>query len=76
MRLLLAYAEKQIGKQPFQLDFDDLDAPLTGAFLTHLEENRGNGIRTRNNRLAAIHSLYRYAALCHRRDPVGSVRCL
>ena len=65
MRLLLAYAHEQTGKPPFQLDFDDLDAPLIAAFLTHLETIRGNTIRTRNNRLAAIHSLYRYAALKH-----------
>ena len=65
MRLLLAYAQQQTGKQPFQLDFADLDAPLIGAFLTHLEDDRGNSVRTRNNRLAAIHSLYRYAALRH-----------
>ena len=65
MRLLLAYAQKQTGKPPFQLDFDDLDAPLIGGFLTHLEADRHNSIRTRNNRLAAIHSLFRYAALEH-----------
>jgi integrase/recombinase XerD len=65
MRLLLAYAQEQTGKQPFRLDFDDLDAPLIAAFLTHLETVRGNSVRTRNNRLAAIHSLYRYAALKH-----------
>jgi integrase/recombinase XerD len=60
-RLLLRFAQKQTGKQPRELDFADLDAPLIGAFLTHLEENRGNTARTRNARLAAIHSLYRYA---------------
>lgn len=65
IRLLLAYAHEQTGKQPFELDFEDLDAPLIGAFLTHLETDRGNSARTRNNRLAAIHSLYRYAALEH-----------
>ena len=37
MRLLLAYAPTATGKQPFQLDFEDLDAPLIGAFLTHLK---------------------------------------
>ena len=52
-------------KQPFQLDFDDLSAPLIGAFLTHLEQDRGNTPRTRNARLAAIHSFYRFAALEH-----------
>ena len=37
-RLLLRFAHEQTGKQPFELDIDDLDAPLIGAFLTHLEQ--------------------------------------
>src|SRR3984957_5274545 len=61
-RLLLAFASERTGKQPSQLDFADLDAPLVGAFLEHLEVDRHNSIRTRNNRLAAIHSLFGYAA--------------
>ncbi len=65
LRLLLAFASERTGKQPCELDIDDLDAPLIGAFLTHLEHDRGNSARTRNARLAAIHSLYRYAALRH-----------
>jgi site-specific recombinase XerD len=64
-RLLLTFAQQQTGKQPFQLDIDDLDAPLIGAFLNHLEEDRGNNPRTRNARLGAIHSFYRFAALGH-----------
>jgi len=64
-RLLLRFAQERTGKQPFELDLDDLDAPLIGAFLKHLEEDRGNGPRTRNARLGAIHSFYRYAALEH-----------
>jgi integrase/recombinase XerD len=64
-RLLLGFAHQQTGKQPYQLDLDDLDAPLIGAFLTHLEQDRGNTPRTRNARLAAIHSFYRFAALEH-----------
>jgi integrase/recombinase XerD len=64
-RLLLGFAHEQTGKQPFQLDIDDLDAPLIGAFLAHLEEARGNSPRTRNARLGAIHSFYRFAALGH-----------
>jgi len=64
-RLLLAFASEHVGKPPCELDIDDLDAPLIGAFLNHLERDRGNSPRTRNNRLAAIHSLYRYAALRH-----------
>ncbi|MCA1679458.1 MAG: site-specific integrase [Actinobacteria bacterium] len=64
-RLLLRFAHDQTGKQPFQLDIDHLDAPLIGAFLNHLEQVRGNSPRTRNARLGAIHSFYRFAALEH-----------
>jgi integrase/recombinase XerD len=64
-RLLLSFATRRAGKQPSQLDLGDLDAPLIGAFLDHLEHERGNSVRTRNTRLAAIHSLFRYAALRH-----------
>ena len=64
-RLLLCFAHAQTGKQPFELDIDDLDAPLIGAFLNHLEQHRGNTPRTRNARLGAIHSFYRFAALEH-----------
>jgi site-specific recombinase XerD len=64
-RLLLGFASEQTGTQPCQLDIDDLDAPLIGAFLNHLEHERGNSPRTRNNRLAAIHSFCRYAAFNH-----------
>jgi site-specific recombinase XerD len=48
-----------------RLDFDDLDAALIAAFLEHLEHERHNTVRTRNARLAAIHSLFRFAALRH-----------
>ena len=64
-RLLLAFATAQTGKQPARLDIADLDAPLIGDFLDHLEQARGNSLRTRNARLAAIHSLSGYAALQH-----------
>ena len=64
-RMLLSFAARHAGKQPTQLDLGDLDAPLIGAFLDHLEHERGNSVRTRNARLAAIHSLFRYAALRH-----------
>ena len=65
LRLLLIFASEQHGKVPGKLDIDDLDAPLIGAFLDHLEHERQNGVRTRNARLAAIRSLFRYAALRH-----------
>jgi len=65
LRLLLGFAAQQLGRQPSELDVGDLDADLIAAFLTHLETERGNNVKTRNARLAAIHSLYRYAALRH-----------
>ncbi len=65
LRLLLDYAETQLGRQPCQLDIAELDAPLIAAFLDHLEHERGNSIPTRNLRLAAIHSLFRYAQHRH-----------
>jgi len=65
MRLLLCFAAERVGKQPSQLEVEDIDAPLVGAFLDHLERERGNGARTRNARLAAIRSLFRFAALRH-----------
>ena len=64
-RLLLGYAQRCTGKAPSRLDLEDLDAVLIGAFLDHLERERHNTVRTRNNRLAAIHSLFAYAALRH-----------
>lgn len=64
-RLLLNFVNEQIGKTPSQLDIAELDAPRIGAFLNWLEHDRHNGVRTRNARLAAIHSLFRYAAFRH-----------
>jgi len=64
-RLLLTFAAARTRKRPSALDISDLDAPLVGAFLNHLERERGNQARTRNWRLAAIHSLFGYAALRH-----------
>lgn len=65
LRLLLRFASERTRKQPSQLDIADLDAPLVSAFLEHLEQDRGSSVRTRNNRLAAIHSLFTYMALRH-----------
>lgn len=64
-RLLLGFASQRTGKQPSELDVADLDAPLIGDFLEHLETERHNGARTRNARLAAIRSFFRFAALRH-----------
>ena len=61
-RLLLGFAAGRAGRPPSQLGFEDLDAETVGAFLDHLEHERGNSVRTRNARLAAVRSFYRYAA--------------
>jgi integrase/recombinase XerD len=64
-QLLLRFATDRTGTQPSALDIGQLDAPLIASFLAHLEHDRGNRIQTRNNRLAAIHSLFAYLALHH-----------
>lgn len=65
LRLLLGFAQDTTGNAPSALDWDDLDETLIAAFLTHLEKDRHNSARTRNLRLTAIRSLFRYAALRH-----------
>ena len=60
---MIGYAARLTGKQPCDLDIADLDTALIVAFLTHLETERGNSVTTRNARLAAIRSLFRYGAL-------------
>ena len=65
LRLLLRFAAERVHKSPCELDIGDLDAPLVAAFLGHLEADRHNGARTRNARLAAVHSLFGYIALRH-----------
>jgi len=64
-RLLLSFVTERTGTPPSVLDIADLDAPLIAAFLDHLQADRGNTVATRNNRLAAIHSLFAYLALHH-----------
>jgi len=65
LRMLLQFAEQRTGTAPSRLDVADVDAVLIGAFLDHLEHERGSTVRTRNVRLAAIRSLFRFAALRH-----------
>ena len=62
-RLLFAFAEKRLKKAPSAIMISDLDTPFLGAFLDHLEQERGNTARSRNVRLAALHSFFRYVAL-------------
>lgn len=61
-RLLLAFAHEHLGKAPSLLDLDDIDAPLVGAFLDDLETHRSTSVRTRNLRLTAIRSFFRFVA--------------
>jgi site-specific recombinase XerD len=61
-RLLLRFAQKRLRTAPDKLAFEKLDAPLIAAFLTELEKTRGVTVRTRNLRLTAIRSFFRFAA--------------
>ena len=60
--LLLRFARDRLNKVPSALTLDHLDASFIGAFLDHLEKDRCNCARSRNARLAAIHSFFHYAA--------------
>lgn len=64
-RLVLRLVHARTGKEPSGLDLADLDASVVAAFLEHLEKERRNSVRTRNARLAAVRSFFRYAALRH-----------
>jgi integrase/recombinase XerD len=72
-RLLLAFTAARTRRQPAQLGLADLDAPQITAFLEHLQTERGNTTATRNARLAAICSFFRYAAL-HAPDHAGTIQ--
>src|SRR5262249_34564506 len=61
-RLLLQFTEKRLRKAPSSVTVPDLTADLIGGFLNHLEKDRCNTARTRNVRLSAIHSFFRYVA--------------
>jgi integrase/recombinase XerD len=63
IKLLVVFAADRTAKAPCNLDVADLDAPLIGAFLNHLEATRNNSARTGNARLAAVHALFRHAVL-------------
>jgi|SRR5712664_1387637 len=76
LKMLTVFAAQRAGKPPSRPDIADLDAQAAGAFLNHLETGRGNSARTRNARLAAIHSLSGYAALRHPGHAAGIARVL
>lgn len=67
--LLFNFAKQRLKKEPSALSLEDLDATFIGSFLNHIEKDRGNCARSRNVRLAAIHSFFKYMAL---QDPIHS----
>jgi site-specific recombinase XerD len=71
-RLLLSFASKKVGQAPTKLKVEDLDAALVGDFLAHIETVRGNSARSRNTRLAAIRSFFRFVAMS---DPAHLLHC-
>jgi len=71
-RLLLRYASARHARPPVKLTIEDIDADLVGDFLVHTETARGNSARSRNTRLAAIRSFFRYVAMA---DPTWLLHC-
>lgn len=71
-RLLLRYASARHGKPPVKLTIEDIDADLVADFLVHTETARGNSARSRNTRLAAIRSFFRYVAMS---EPTWLLHC-
>jgi len=63
-RLFLNFAASRLNKIPSKLTFQDLDTSFITDFLEYIEKERGNSARTRNVRLAAIHSFFRYVSFC------------
>jgi integrase/recombinase XerD len=61
-RLLFMFAQARLRKPPSASALDDQDAPFISAFLEDLEKTRGTGVRTRNQRLTAIRSFFRFAS--------------
>lgn len=71
-RLLLRYAGSRLGKRPVAITVEDIDVDLVADFLVHTETARGNCARSRNTRLAAIRSFFRYVAMA---DPTWMLNC-
>lgn len=65
MVLLLRFVQDRTGREPSAIDWEDLGATTISSFLDYLETERHNTARSRNARLAAIRSLFRFAALRH-----------
>ena len=71
-RLLLRFASERTGRAPTKLKIDDLDSELVGDFLAHVESERRNSARSRNTRLAAIRSFFRFLAM---NEPAYMLHC-
>jgi site-specific recombinase XerD len=71
-RLLFRYARERLGKEPSDLNLDEIDVSFVIDFLDHLERGRGNKARTRNNRLAALRSFFRHVAM---NEPAYALHC-
>ena len=71
-RLLLQFAKERLGKTPSNLTIDDLNVSFIGNFLDDLETRRKNSARTRNIRLAAIHSFFQYVSF---EEPAHALLC-
>lgn len=71
-RLLLAFASKRQGRAPSRLSLENIDAALVTDFLDNLERERGNTVRTRNTRLAAVHAFFHFVAYS---EPASSLHC-
>ena len=71
-RLLFHFAKERLGKAPSKLMIEDLNVSFIGDFLDHLEKHRKNSARTRNIRLAAIHSFFQYVAF---EEPAHALLC-
>src|ERR1700693_1100074 len=61
-RQFLKFVQQRLHKPPSRLNLEEIDAPLIVAFLDELEQHQGVSVRTRNLRLAAIHSFFHYVA--------------
>jgi site-specific recombinase XerD len=71
-RLLLVFASERLGLAPSELRVEDLSTVLLGTFLEHLEKGRANTAKTRNTRLAALRSFFRFVAFA---EPACSLQC-
>ncbi|MFC1815983.1 tyrosine-type recombinase/integrase [Thermodesulfobacteriota bacterium] len=71
-RLLLRFANENLGKEPSVLSLNDLTPDFLSSFLDYVEKARKNSVRTRNARLAAIHSFFRYVSF---REPAYAELC-